>query len=125
MVSENKILAKAALGANAVLAGGGLICFFVLSYCVYYYGWTGQREFDSPVGFVFYYILPGAFASLLFASLGLPSLYKTRLAIVLISIGASAYSLETATMLINSLPSIQFKRDRKESERGQETGHRL
>jgi hypothetical protein len=52
MTKEEKLFSNA---ANINFAGGGIGCLFVLSYIIYYYGWTGTRQFTSVTGMILYY----------------------------------------------------------------------
>jgi hypothetical protein len=101
-----KFPAKAVMLANIVLAGAGFVCLLALFYCIYYYGWTGQRTFTSSVGIVMYYILPMSVAVLLFGSLRLKSSYRITLAISCLVVTASAYGLEVFLQRSDSTPSL-------------------
>ena len=92
--------------ANIVLAGGGLLCVLALLYFVYYYAWTGQRQFTSRMGVLPYYISPALLAILLFASLRIRKSRRINLALVLFSSGVSIYALESLLTVWSNLPSV-------------------
>src|SRR5262245_58305733 len=90
--------------AKVTLAVGGLFSLAVLSYFLYYYGWTGERQFTGPMGVVLYYVVPAGAAGLLFAALGLKQTHKINLAIFCFSLIVSACGSELFLRLTNSLP---------------------
>ena len=101
-----KFLEKTVTLANIILAGAGFVCLLALFYCIYYYGWTGQRTFTSPVGIAMYYVVPMSVAVLLFGSLRLKSSYRITLAISCLVLTASAYGLEVFLQRSDSTPSL-------------------
>ena len=105
-MKNDKFLAKAVTVANVILAGAGLVSLLVLFYCIYYYGWTGQRTLTSPVGIAMYYVLPMSVAVLLFGSLRLKSSYRITLAISCLLLTASAYGLEVFLQRSDATPSL-------------------
>jgi hypothetical protein len=80
--------------ANLILGGGFVSCIVLLLYVVYQYGWTGDREFSSPVGILVYYGVPAALATLFFGFLQLQRDYKINLAVVSVSTALSMYGAE-------------------------------
>jgi lysophospholipase L1-like esterase len=101
-VNQQDRLEKAANLANIILGGGGVASLLALLYFFYFYGWTGARKFDSPMGVVLYYLVPAGAAGLFFASLKLKSGYKINLAIVSVSLTASVFCAELFLQLSNS-----------------------
>ena len=83
-------LAKA---ANVSLSMVGVFCVLLLSYCIYYYHWTGNRHFTSLNGLIFYYGIPAVLAGISFASLRLHTLPKISLALVLASTAVSVFAV--------------------------------
>jgi lysophospholipase L1-like esterase len=77
------------------------LCIIVLLYYIYYYSWTHERYFSSPVGPVLYYVLPVTLASLLLASLRLRPPHKVNLALLLVSLCASIYAVELLFVFAN------------------------
>lgn len=106
MTKEEKLLAKGATLANIILTGAGVVCLLALSYFVYYYAWTGQRQFTSWAGVLLYYVSPALLAILLFASLRLSVSRKINLALFLCSAGAAIYAVETLLAVWFHLPSV-------------------
>ncbi len=80
--------------ASIVLAGGAFLCIVAFLYVIYYYGWTAQRNFSSPLGMIVYYGVPAVSASLLFAFLGRSPEFKVNAALLCLSLTASVYGLE-------------------------------
>jgi hypothetical protein len=93
--------------ANIVLSAGGISCLAVLAYFVYYYSWTGQRSFMSPVGLIVYYGLPGLLAIAFFASLRLPASQRINIALCCASVALTIYTVEVTMALWFSLPSVR------------------
>src|ERR1043166_9301710 len=77
-----------------LLAALGTSLLLVTAYFLHYYSWTGQRQFTSSAGIVFYYILTPVLASLLFASLKLSRGYQIIICVLSISLIATAYGAE-------------------------------
>jgi hypothetical protein len=92
--------------ADIILACGGAASLLALGYFVYYYSFTGQRQFVSSRGFLVYYAVPGILAIALFWSLWLRKTYKLNLALCLLSLGASLYAAETVLNIWSDLPSV-------------------
>jgi hypothetical protein len=105
---DQKILKSAGRLADLIFAVTALACLMVLSYFVYYYGWTGQRQFANWKGKVFYYVLPGLFAAGSLAALRLPNLIKINAALLLLSGGASIAIAETSLTVWFNLPSVNL-----------------
>ena len=80
--------------ADVVLAGGGVVCLLVWLYFVYWYVWTGEREFSSAAGIIIYILVPGILATAFFAFLRCRPSYRASIAIFCISSLLSIYSLE-------------------------------
>src|SRR5713101_6804825 len=102
---QEKLLAKWARIANIILGGGGVVCVFVVSYFVYNYSWTGQRQFTSSIGIILYYVFPAVLAGLLFASLRLRPSQKVNFAILCFSLVVSIYAAESFLSFSNFTPS--------------------
>jgi len=109
IMSEEKLFAKAATAANLMLAVAGTLCLSVLSYFIYYYGWTGQRRFASPVGVWLYYVGPAAMAALLFASLRLRVSNKINVVLCSYSVVVAIYLFEIGANVWFTLPSVRDK----------------
>src|SRR5712692_1034431 len=80
--------------ADWIIGGAIVLCITTLLYYVYYYSWTHQRYFTSPVGPVLYYILPAVLAGLLLVSLRLEPPSRINLSLLLVSIAVSIYAVE-------------------------------
>jgi hypothetical protein len=104
MTKQEQFL-KAAKIADIVLAGGGVGSLLALSYFLYHYSWTGERQFTSSLGVILYYILPAVFAALCFASLKLKPAYKVNLAVLSFSLVVSMYGGEILFHLTNPASS--------------------
>jgi len=113
MTKEKRFLAKGVTLANIILAGGGILCFLALAYFVYYYGWTGQRQFSSWKGVLLYYVFPALMGTLLFTSLRLPLSRKINLALFLCTLSISVYALEIVVTVWFNLPSVMKGLDRE------------
>jgi len=104
---DRKLLAKVLAAANVILVLAGVVCLLALSYFVYHYGWTGQRQFSSAVGLAMYYGFPAGLAILLFAAARLKAAYRIILAISCLLLAASAYGVEVFLHLSDSTLSLQ------------------
>jgi hypothetical protein len=93
-MKKEKFLRTAARLANIILAGSALVCLVALSYFVYQYGWTGQRQFMSVGDVVVYYLVPAGLAILLLASLRLAPARKVIAASGCLLVAISAYGTE-------------------------------
>jgi hypothetical protein len=80
--------------ADWIIGGAIVLCITTLLYYVYYYSWTHQRYFTSPVGPVLYYILPTVLAGLLLVSWRLEPSSRINLSLLLVSIAVSIYVVE-------------------------------
>ena len=80
--------------ANGILIGEGLVCLLLLVYCIYYYGWRGERSFSSPVGPILFYGLPAIIASLSFAALRLRPSYRINLVLFTVSMNVLVLATE-------------------------------
>ena len=89
------------------MAGGGIVCLLAFFYFVYWYVWTGEREFTDAAGILIGIVLPGVFASALFASLRFRPSYRVSIALFCISSLFSIYGLELL-LLISQKFSAQF-----------------
>ena len=123
MTDIKDIRIKLESAAKITLVVGGFFSVVVLSYFLYYYGWTGERRFTSPLGAVLYYVVPASAASLLFASLGLKQTYKINLAILCVSVVVSMYGAELFLRITHSRfsgpkkPIMFYVRDSEEKQR--------
>ena len=123
MTAEYKPSARVTALADIVLTTGGGLCLLLVFYYLYYYDWTEQRQFTDPKALVFYCALPAVLATVLFASLRRQPLYKVRLALAVVSTGASAYFLETTAALFTYLPSVQAQKElQQKAESAQKLG---
>ena len=94
-------MAKIVAAANVVLIAGGVLATAAWLYCIYYYGWTGERQLSGDRGIIFYYVCPAIVASLFFASLRLESSYKINLAVVCIALAVCFYGGELLLVVVN------------------------
>jgi hypothetical protein len=93
-VAQENPLTKWGTIGNVILIGGGAFCILVVFYLFYHYSVTGERQFASPIGMVFYYSLPAALATLLLGALRLEHSRKINLAIGFLSFAISIYAAE-------------------------------
>ena len=96
--------------ASIVLAGGAFLCIFVSFYVIYYYVWTGQRHFNTPLGMVLYLVLPAVLASLLFGFLRRNPEFKVNAAMVCVSLIVPVYGVELFLRL-DRFPCARKPRD--------------
>jgi hypothetical protein len=89
MTKEERLPAKAVIGANVILAAGGVLVLLVWLYFIYYYTWTGQREFNSTFGMVAYFAFPPIVATFFFAALRWKPAHKVNLAILCLALTGS------------------------------------
>lgn len=94
MTEREKILSGATKLADIALSSAGLGSILLLFYVLYYYGWTGQRQFSNFTGFALYYGLPASLAVLLFSCLLLKKDYKINVALFCLSLAGSFYAAE-------------------------------
>lgn len=100
--------------ANIVQAGTGVFSLILLGYVIYHYGWTHTRDFASLAGRLLYYGLPALGAALCFAALRLKPSHRINAALLLVSIGASTYAVETLMTIWFSLPSVRAELAQRE-----------
>lgn len=98
MPAAKKDCTIAARIASGILCGGIGGCVFIASYFLYYYAWTGERQFTSPVGPILYYGLPSGLAILSFIALRLKPVYQVNLVLLLLSI---VFSLDVAEVVLS------------------------
>ena len=96
--------------ADLILASGGAAFLLTLSYVLYYYAWTGERQFASSKGLLLYCVVPALIASALLWSLRWQASHKINLALCLVSVGASLYVSEAALNIWSDLPSVIIER---------------
>lgn len=87
--------------ADYIIEGAIVLCITTLLFYLYYYSWTRERHFTSPLGPVLSYILPAALAGLLLASLRLEPSYRVNLALLLMSMGGLCYAVELVLTFSN------------------------
>lgn len=92
--------------ASIVLAGGASLCIFVTFYFIYYYGWTGQRVFSSPLGMILYLVFPVVLASLLFGFSRRSPNFRVNAALVCVSVASSLYAAELLLPFFTSSSSV-------------------
>jgi hypothetical protein len=80
--------------ADLILAGGGILALSALAFFLYYYGWTGERQFTSFLAGALHYTVLAGVAGFLFASLRFRPKFKITLAIFCISLSMSLYAAE-------------------------------
>ncbi len=98
---------------QSCLAGGGIFCVLLFLAVFYYYGWSGQRTFTSPIGQFIYFALPGLLAIAFFMSLRLRASHKINIALSFVSVALTTYTLEGAMTLWSSLPSVRVSQNRQ------------
>jgi hypothetical protein len=94
--------------ANLLIGGAIFFCVGILLYSVYYYHWTHERHFTSPIGPILYYVLPATLACLLLVSLRLEPFYRFKLCLLVFSIGTVIYSAELLLTFITPTPRTQL-----------------
>jgi hypothetical protein len=104
---RKKSMTKVLRVADFILITLATLCAGGLFYFLYYYAWRGEREFESWLGVLVYYVLPALTASLLFASLRLRPAHRINLALLLSTTGLSLFVLEACLTIWSSLPSVQ------------------
>ena len=97
--------------ASLVLAGAAFCCVVALLYTIYYYSWTHERSFTSPLGPWLFYVLPGTLAGLLLSALRLQPSSRIKLALLLVSTAVSVYALDTALILTSVDPMVLLARE--------------
>jgi len=102
IITQKRVFSKAICLADLVLGGGATISALVFCYFVYFYGWTGQRQFTGTMGALVYYALPTGLSGLLLASLRMRPAFKTTLAIVCLLFTATVYLAELSLAGANS-----------------------
>lgn len=95
--------------ADVVVATSGVVCLLVLSYFLYFYSWTGLRQFRSPSGPYIYYGVPALVTILLFAALKLSRRQRINVALCLCSVSFSIYAVEFLITLWFNLPSAWLR----------------
>lgn len=86
------LVTKALRPAKFFLMLAGVLSLLALSYVVYSYAWTGQRQSTGVV--LLYYVVPAVLVIILFAALWLKPAYQIIVAICAFSLAASAYGVE-------------------------------
>jgi hypothetical protein len=94
MTEKERLLSGAAKLADIALSGAGLGSLLLLFYVLYYYGWTGQRQFSNLAGWALYYGLPATLAVLLFSCLRLKKDHKINIALFILSLAGSLYAAQ-------------------------------
>jgi hypothetical protein len=101
--AQDKIFEKANRSANVILAATAVASFGVWSYCIYYYVWTGIRQFNSALDIALFLSLPPAVVLLALAALRLSPARKISATLIWSSTLASIYALEALFALRPSL----------------------
>jgi len=102
MTKREQVLTRTATFANLVLVAGGVVAAFVLFYFIYYYSWSGGRQFTSLAGALFYNIVPAAGVSgFVFAFLVMQTAFKIRLAAFYLALVASMFGAELFLKISN------------------------
>lgn len=94
MAAETRLPPKAVLVAHLILAAIGILSLGAWAYCLYYYVWTGARQFGSALDIVLFIVVPALLATAAFASVRLRPAAKIALAMVCSSVLVSLYVLE-------------------------------
>lgn len=101
--AQGKIFEKANGCANVILAATAVASFGVWFYCIYYYVWTGIRQFNSALDIALFLSLLPAVALLALAALRLSPARKISATLIWSSTLASIYALEALFALRPSL----------------------
>jgi hypothetical protein len=105
----DKIPEKAIVVANVFMTAIGVISLGAWTYSIYYYVWTGVRQFGSAFDIVLFICCPPVVASLVFASLRLNAVARVGLAMFCLSTVASLYAAEVLLRLFPSLLGIALR----------------
>lgn len=92
--TQNKFLEKAGAASNIVLLATTVVSLAVWFYCVYFYVWTGIRQFDSGLKIALFICLPLILALCTLGALRLSPLNRVSVALLWSSALASIYILE-------------------------------
>ena len=106
MTLADKILEKAIGVSNVFLTAIGIISLGAWTYSIYYYVWTGMRQFGSAFDIVLFICCPPVAASLIFGSLRLSPARRVGVAMLCSSTVASLYAAEVLLILFPSLLGI-------------------
>ena len=87
---------------NIVLGAGALLAALLSFYFIYYYEWTAQRQFATPINKAIYVFIPIGLAGFLFTSLRFKPSYKINIALFSISLVVSLLGIELFLKLSNS-----------------------
>jgi hypothetical protein len=79
---------------NLILFSGGTLSFSALCFFLYYYAWTGQRQFTTSTAAAVHYATLTSVSIFLFASLKFRPAYKIGLALICVSCTAGVYGVE-------------------------------
>jgi hypothetical protein len=101
--AQDKIFEKANRSANVILTATAVASFGAWSYCIYYYVWTGIRQFNSALDIALFLSLPPAVALLALAALRLSPARKVSATLIWSSTLVSIYALEALFALRPSL----------------------
>lgn len=93
-IAKRRAFWKVRCLADLVLAAGASISAAVFCYYIYFYGWTGQRQFTSPAGALVYYLVPSGLCGLLLAALRMRLAFKKFLAASCLLLTVTAYLAE-------------------------------
>jgi hypothetical protein len=102
MTLADKIHEKAIGVANVFMTAIGIISLGAWAYSIYYYVWTGVRQFGSTFDIVLFICCPPLVASLIFASLRLSPARRVAFAMLCLSTAATIYAAE---LLLTLFPS--------------------
>lgn len=109
MTLEDEIPEKAIRVANVFLTAIGAMSLGAWAYSIYYYVWTGVRQFGSAFDIVIFICFPPVVASLVFASLRLSQATRVAFAILCLSTVASFYAAEVLLRLSPSLLGTEVR----------------
>ena len=115
--TQNKFLEKAGAASNIVLLATTVLSLTVWFYCVYFYVWTGIRQFDSGLKIALFICLPLILALCALAALRLSPLNRVSVALLWTSALASIYILEVLFTLWPPLLGGRAAADKTEKRR--------
>jgi hypothetical protein len=104
-VHDARFLTIATKLANIVFVIAAIGAILALSFVVYYYVWTGYRQFSSSTGALWYLGVPALLATGFIWSLRLRPSHRVNLAICVFTVMASTYTLELLLSVWFNLPS--------------------
>jgi hypothetical protein len=93
-MNEDKIVDQAAAVASAIFGATAVAFSAAWFYCIYYYVWTGTRQFNSALNIALLICLPAILAVCAVGALRLPPAARVSVAVLWSSTAVSMYALE-------------------------------